>query len=137
MESPGVSAKEWDAISAAEGMIEDNLGGPEEPQGGEAESAEKAEREELRGMLVQLIMAGGSMLAPRRGPHWIISEGEAEAIAEPLSEILAAMGLGAETPEMRLAIALGFVAVPRLMLDKKKSQGDNAKPVDHSEKGAE
>ena len=125
-----ITNKEWDAIASAEQVIEDEETGQEPKPTDDDTGKDKAE---LRGMVAQLVIAGGGMMAQRRGSHWIISEQEAEMIAEPLSEILSELGMIAESPEIRLAIASAFVLLPRMMVDSKRSKGDKAKKVKHEE----
>lgn len=74
------------------------------------------------------------ILASRRGAHWRLKEDEAQALADPaarcVEKYLPDVAVG---PELSLAMALGGIALPRLMADRQAEQERQAQAERESE----
>lgn len=71
--------------------------------------------------LANFIQTMFALMAARLGPHWNITEAEAQAVATPAARILDRLNLteraGAYSDYAALAIALSGIIIPRLMAD--------------------
>ena len=120
--------------SAAEhalGMIDDadefGAEGQEVGDGGVKAERFDAQREAEQQAMRELVSKGlsvlGEVLARSRGAHWRLSQAECDLVAGPAVEVLDKYDLESG-PEVRLAMALGGIALPRLMAEAKKPKGE-------------
>lgn len=77
-------------------------------------------------MLRILLQTGFGIASSRLGPHWQLSEQEADALAEPITNIMARHDLlkltGQYGDYIALAAAIGIVIVPKVMISLEQAK---------------